>query len=994
MSESRSKKKRSAASGEAPLALDELSLEDLRRYIAERESREGGAAAGVGASAATSPFVESRRAASAIAESPLSVRETLRGKKILVVGGTGFLGRVMLYLLFKYAPDMERIYLLIRPTHGRTGRDRLNHEILNSPVFTTLDGDAEMFRRLAEEKIIVVEGDAARPGLALKAEDREELKKNVDIVLNTAGNVEFNPPLDLSLNANTVATREVLSLVAEMDQRRYVHISTCYVADRQKYRDRAPEEIVSDRVITSSGNEVVIDAPREIEESLRAVADIKARYDRPETLDEYRRQAAQDLKRIGREDVSDRLIEKTAKNLRTMAARDELIRVGRERAERYNRPNVYTYTKTLAELTVKSFSDRVKWTIVRPSIVETSVRYPFPGWNEGIQGSAPLMYLIYKGHRMLPSLSDEPGERREAQLDIIPVDYVAATSVLAMCALLRDEAAPVYQAAAGPMDTPITPNRILNVLQTKLRERDGEDQTPLERFMTRNLQSYPVTKRAYQRFSSPRMLSFLTRARDRIENFDSRRLPPFGQDLYQRVQGNVERFYQLSLMKNRIFQEFMPFMNHGYPVFENQNGINLWRRLPAEESKIFYFNPPALDSIEYLADYHIDAVFRWIFPVLDKRFKSILQIGKRSGDRNGSGFTETLRAAFAQDDLEFRDRLHLLRRTALKSLREARERQRKRAETETTVSPESQSWAADHLTRFNDNRTAKKFAELAPEALARFADHAGFISGESITPEMLLELATPQKLQKRLLQWQEELGRNRKRGPLHLPEEGVELPGWIQRPTADFLYQLQMWFYRRVLNAKISGRDHIPLNNNHVVVIANHASHLDYGLVWYALGEYGRDMGILAARDYFFDRFVKSTFFGNFLNLIPIERGETQSYARALKNGMDFLNRGGPLLIFPEGTRSQDGKMQTFRHGLGYLVAQTRADVLPMRLYNTHVALPKGKTVVMRSADVRVEIGKVIPYEELEAETRGFSPTKTYAHISRRLEEAVRRIHR
>ena len=994
-------------------SLENMSLEELRQYLAERERREGGNVSVTAPVARQSVSNGSANDASSISKAhedrahvgkaheiagAFSVRRTLAGKKLFIIGGTGFLGRVMLYMFLKYVPELERIYVLIRPTHGRTGEDRLQIEVLESPVFTEAD-DVEVFRKLVAEKVQVIEGDAARPNLGMSDEDIKTIRENADAVFNTAGNVEFNPPLDLSLNANAIATRHVLDFTETTRCLKYLHVSTCYVADRALHADFAPETIVSDRIVGPGGNEVRIDPVQELEDATAVVARIKARFDDPDRLRDYREDARKELRRMGREDVSDRMIDKTAKGLRTMALREELIKEGKTRAERINRPNVYTYTKTLAELLVKSRENKIAYTIVRPSIVETALKYPFPGWNEGIQGSAPLIYMTYRGHRMLPSLSTEPGERREASLDIIPVDLVAAGSMLALCALLEGEAKPVYQLAAGPIEHPITPNVLLNIVQHNVRHRDDEDLSGPGGWLRRNMQAYPVTKKTFQRFSSPRTLKVLTNVRDRLEKFSRRELSGAGQDILQRVQGTVERFYALSYMKNRIFQEFMPFMNHGYPTFENRNGINLWNRLTGEERELFFFNPNDMDYIDYMEGLHMEAVFRWVFPVLDKRFQSIDKIGrsndreKRGSDASDQTMLDAMRAAFSGGDMEFRERLSILRRSARKNLRARRASasEKSKSSDKSKTAADSANWLESHVKKMVGGPVPKQFTELDEPQLTRMADHLEFISGMSLTAATLKDLGTLSKLSRHVERWEEETRDQTKKGLAKLPREGVEVPKWIAGPTSDFLYGLQMWFYRTIMQVQIAGQDNIPLNNNNVIIVANHSSHLDYGLVWHSLGDYARDMGILAAQDYFFDKFIKSTFFGNFLNLVPIERGDNASYGRSLRHAIAYLDKGGPLLIFPEGTRSTDGRIKTFRHGLGYLVHRTGADVLPLRLYNTHIALPKGKTIV-RSPDVRVQIGKLISYDTLAAETADFSPTKTYAHISKRLQDAVENI--
>ena len=216
------------------------------------------------------------------------------------------------------------------------------------------------------------------------------------------------------------------------------------------------------------------------------------------------------------------------------------------------------------------------------------------------------------------------------------------------------------------------------------------------------------------------------------------------------------------------------------------------------------------------------------------------------------------------------------------------------------------------------------------------------------------------------------------------------MPNWIADPTRSFLYKVQMTFYDKILAADIRGRENIP-RHRRVIVIANHSSHLDYGLVQYSLENFGRNLGIVAAKDYFFDRFWKSTFFGNFMTLVPIDRSEI-SYAAAFKPAVDCLNGGDPILIFPEGTRSEDGVMQPFKHGIGYLALHAKADILPIRLTGTHTALPKGRTIV-RSRSVRVDIGQLIPFESLERATEGLSQRRSYDLITKRLQAAVRNIH-
>ena len=129
----------------------------------------------------------------------------------------------------------------------------------------------------------------------------------------------------------------------------------------------------------------------------------------------------------------------------------------------------------------------------------------------------------------------------------------------------------------------------------------------------------------------------------------------------------------------------------------------------------------------------------------------------------------------------------------------------------------------------------------------------------------------------------------------------VSLPAPVQEMGRQIVGKLQDVFYGDVMKAAVSGRAHIPHNRN-VLVVANHTSHLDMGLVRHALGEYGADIVSLAAQDYFFDGGAKRAFFENLTNLRPIDR--QASLRQTVRQVGDLIDRGKRVLIFPEGTRS------------------------------------------------------------------------------------------
>ncbi|MGC2274482.1 MAG: SDR family oxidoreductase, partial [Candidatus Binatus sp.] len=93
------------------------------------------------------------------------LEQVLKGRRILLTGATGFLGKVFLAILLRWHPEIERVYLLIRGDR-RSSVGRFRREILDSPVFAPLrEHLGDKFDRYIEEKIVVVPGDITNQGL-------------------------------------------------------------------------------------------------------------------------------------------------------------------------------------------------------------------------------------------------------------------------------------------------------------------------------------------------------------------------------------------------------------------------------------------------------------------------------------------------------------------------------------------------------------------------------------------------------------------------------------------------------------------------------------------------------------------------------------------------------------------------------------------------------------------------------------------------------------
>ncbi|HNQ16113.1 MAG TPA: lysophospholipid acyltransferase family protein, partial [Pyrinomonadaceae bacterium] len=182
----------------------------------------------------------------------------------------------------------------------------------------------------------------------------------------------------------------------------------------------------------------------------------------------------------------------------------------------------------------------------------------------------------------------------------------------------------------------------------------------------------------------------------------------------------------------------------------------------------------------------------------------------------------------------------------------------------------------------------------------------------------------------------------------------------------------------------------VPLHTNFIVA-PNHASHIDTGLVKKALGKDVAEQTVaVAAADYWFDTKYKRAYMNNFTTLVPIER--TGSLRQSLRHVTDILNQGYNTLIFPEGTRSLDGEIHEFKPIIGYLALNEKIGILPMYLWGTYEAFPKGTTIPKKGsigATIGAKIGRFLEYDELAAMTKGVPNTEAYRLIAARVQHEI-----
>jgi alcohol-forming fatty acyl-CoA reductase len=311
--------------------------------------------------------------------------ERLAGETVLLTGGSGFLGMAVLSTLLTHAPEFKRLALLLRADDDAAAQRRLTDEVLGNVAFAALPRDW-LLELLDSGRLCAVAGDLAeeRPQGPWPA-----IWSEVDTVINCAASVSFEEPLDEALALNAFGPARLLaSLRAAGSDPYVVHVSTAYVADCHV------------EVVRENG----------LPHPALATLDPQALLAEAQT---WRQR-----------------VEGKGKEEKWMRAR--LCERGRDRAAAAGWPDTYALTKALGERQLLTMTERI--TIIRPSIIESALNQPRPGWLHGLKVADPLILAYAAG-----GLTHLAG-RAENLIDLVPVDCVANACVVAAA----------NPAAAGP----------------------------------------------------------------------------------------------------------------------------------------------------------------------------------------------------------------------------------------------------------------------------------------------------------------------------------------------------------------------------------------------------------------------------------------------------------------------------------------------------------------------------------------------------------------
>jgi HAD superfamily hydrolase (TIGR01490 family) len=505
----------------------------------------------------------------------------LAGRRIAITGSTGFVGTALVERLLRGAPGCE-LFLIVRG--GRRGAaSRVKREILNNDAFDRLRSElkntAEDFDAICSRRVHAIDGDISVDGLGLDEAGRTALA-SCDIVIHSAAAVAFDSPLDSAVEVNLLGPVRLAAVLNELhagstNKPHLVAVSTCYVAGNR--RGHAPELLVSEGPF-----DIGLSWRAEVESSRRLRGDVEAASRTPQALTKFRADARRELGAAG----APALAAKT-EQLRDKWVQNELVQAGRARAASVGWPDAYAFTKALGEQALTETKGDLPVNIVRPSIIESALAEPRPGWIRGFRMAEPVIISYARG-----LLREFPGVP-EGTIDVIPVDIVVA-AIIAVAA--SGPSAPYITQVASGSTNPLKYSQLVDNV------RDWFTENPIY-----DSEGQPIVVPDWNFPGRGRVQNQLNRAQSLVTR---------GERLLQSLPlRGTQATWSAKLEERRIeieraleYVELYGLYTECEAIYSVENLLGIWNGLDDADRAAFCFDPRAVPWGDYVRNIHLPSV--------------------------------------------------------------------------------------------------------------------------------------------------------------------------------------------------------------------------------------------------------------------------------------------------------------------------------------------------------------------------------------------------
>ncbi|XP_027083886.1 alcohol-forming fatty acyl-CoA reductase-like [Coffea arabica] len=485
-----------------------------------------------------------------------NIVQFLENRAILVTGATGFLAKIFTEKILRVQPNVKKLYLLLRAADSKSALQRFNSEIIAKDLFRVLKEKCGTdLNTLIAQKITVVPGDITCDNLGVKDLNLvEEMWREVDVVVNLAATTNFDERYDVSLGINTMGAKHVLNFAKKCAKLKVLlHVSTAYVSGEKEG--------------------LMLETPYNMGETLNGTSGLDVEVEK-KFLEEK-------LKELRAENNSEQSI--------TLAMKD----LGIQRARKFGWPNTYVFTKAMGEMLLGHLKGNTPLVIVRPTIITSTFKEPFPGWVEGVRTIDSLTVGYAKG-RITCFLGDP-----RTIVDAIPADMVVNAMMVAMMAHANQPSEMTIYQVGSSLSNPLHYSSLQNYGLNYFSKHPWIDKAgnPVKVGKITVLR----TMSSFRRYLAIRYLLPL------------KGLQIVNVALCQYFGGLYHDLHRKIKFVNRMIELYGPYLFFK-GIYDDLNTEKLRRAArECDPENLFYFDPKSINWEDYFMNTHIPGVVKYVF---------------------------------------------------------------------------------------------------------------------------------------------------------------------------------------------------------------------------------------------------------------------------------------------------------------------------------------------------------------------------------------------
>ncbi|KAG6433090.1 hypothetical protein SASPL_104697 [Salvia splendens] len=483
-----------------------------------------------------------------------SILQFLENRSILVTGATGFLAKIFVEKILRVQPHVKKLYLLLRASDTNAAMLRFSNEIIGKELFKVLkEKNGANLSSLTAEKVRVVAGEITFENLGVKDLSLlEEMLTEIDVVVNLAATTNFDERYDVSLGINTLGAKHVLNFSKKCKKLKIlVHVSTAYVSGEREG--------------------LILENPCMMGQTLNGTRGLDVEAEK-KLIDET-------LKQLKAHNYDEDYIKSSMKHL------------GIQRARKFGWPNTYVFTKAMGEMLLGELKENIPLVIIRPTIVTSTYKEPFPGWVEGVRTIDSLAVGYGKG-RLTCFLGDPT-----TVVDVIPADMVVNAIVVALVAHADQANESVYHVGSS----------VSNPVEYASLQSYGLRYFSAHPWIDKN--GNPIVVGKMTVFNSMESFQRYMRLRYLLPLKGLQMLNTACCQYFQ--QTYIEKCRKIKFVM-RLIDLYAPYLFFK-AFYDDMNTEKLRHAAKEMETKMFYFDPKTINWDDYFMNTHIPGVVKRVF---------------------------------------------------------------------------------------------------------------------------------------------------------------------------------------------------------------------------------------------------------------------------------------------------------------------------------------------------------------------------------------------